>query len=251
MASNLKTFITNLKAGKGMSKYAFTKTSEFEVAMFFNGYGGVNNFSQIVHEHNHLGIPTTISKDIDATLAMDINYYVNTVDLANLVHGGKIIELSKAYGETNPGITDTVLANSMVIPQETELKMSLFDTQISFIDSLIVPWMYINGSPTSTLPNLPNLKSYNLTLTADIFVYLYVMSGKEHKKNVFRTYVFRKCKPVAITTPNVTHEEAKINMRDVHFAFSNMEIILPSHVDAQPEAPQADDQKIDAFRETI
>lgn len=249
--SNLKQFVSNLSSASKGQQYAFAKTNEFEVELFFNSNIS-ESFWEITKSFNHNGILPGLINGIDqGSMISDINYYVNEVKLANLEQSGKVINIGSKFKDgINPGINENILDNGTVVPQNNyELDLVFLDTEKSFVDSIIYPWMYFNASPVATVPsNDTFIKSHSQILTANINVNMY--TNIDGIKTIYRTYVFNKCLPIAASTPDFTHENAKFILRDVKFAFSGMSISNFSRYDAS-EAIKTIDSKINSLGSTI
>lgn len=226
MGNLLREFVNNLKAAEGSAlsqgmRYRFSRTTDFHLTVFFN-----NPFTDlddnIFMAYYKLGMPyEELLAFSDFT--KDVNFYLDSIDLPNIEHGGEgIIKLGELYGEVNPGVTKTVLKNSMVLPQEGTFTVKFLDTQISIIENFFLAWMYMNAAPIQFVPSSIDaaaIKSFTQTLTATFDVDL--IHKLNDTENTYRRYRLTDVKPVNIDTINYTHNTVENAVRAVKFAFSD------------------------------
>lgn len=248
----LRDFVGKVKNLKAKDKYTFTKTIDFSISAVFNGSYFADAYT------NYYGLSSDLYNNrFDPFLIEELDYYIVKTDLPNLTHGNKFINIGGLYEKDNMGINSVILSNSMVIPQEYELKMSFRDTKTSLFEGLFLPWMQYNASPRGEIPHQEDflieedvssindyyyedpikkmikeqqqkdtetaIKSFRQTLTANISIDMHCFKNNSTVQ-VYRTYTFVNAFPVAITNPNFDENKSELITRDVHFAFSYIDV---------------------------
>ena len=171
-----------------------------------------------------------ISKFLDQGVAdKDWDFYLKSIDLPNIQYGsGRTESLDEgqntAYG---PGMNYALNSNGSVTTDEQEFTCIFYDTELSFIDGFLIPWMQDIANPrvrifgatvASGSTYYPESTKFNYYGT----IILYQISSVTG--SIVREWRLRNCRPKIINTPDFDKEKsAEYMTREVVFIFDRLE----------------------------
>lgn len=173
-----------------------------------------------------------ISKFLDKSVAdKDWDFYLKSIDLPNIQYGsGRTESLDEgqntAYG---PGMNYALNSNGSVTTDEQEFTCIFYDTELSFVDGFLIPWMQDVANPRvrvfDTATALKSNSTYYSNSTKFNYygtIILYQISSVTG--SIVREWRLRNCRPKIINTPDFDKEKsAEFMTREVVFIFDRLE----------------------------
>lgn len=161
----------------------------------------------------------------------DWDFYLKSINLPNIQYGsGRTESLDEgqntAYG---PGMNYTLNSNGSVTTDEQEFTCIFYDTELSFVDGFLIPWMQDVANPRvrvfDTSTALKSGSTYYSNSTKFNYygtIILYQISSVTG--SIVREWRLRNCRPKIINTPDFDKEKsAEYMTREVVFIFDRLE----------------------------
>lgn len=161
----------------------------------------------------------------------DWDFYLKSIDLPNIQYGsGRTESLDEgqntAYG---PGMNYALNSNGSVTTDEQEFTCIFYDTELSFVDGFLIPWMQDVANPRvrvfDTSTALKSNSTYYSNSTKFNYygtIILYQISSVTG--SIVREWRLRNCRPKIINTPDFDKEKtAEYMTREVVFIFDRLE----------------------------
>lgn len=201
---------------------------------FISEYESENNIknSNDTSEQKYFIHGDYIKKFLNTGVAdKDWDFYLKSIDLPNIQYGsGRTESLDEgqnaAYG---PGMNYALNSNGSVTTDEQEFTCIFYDTELSFVDGFLIPWMQDVANPRvrvfDTTTALKSNSTYYSNSTKFNYygtIILYQISSVTG--SIVREWRLRNCRPKIINTPDFDKEKsAEFMTREVVFIFDRLE----------------------------
>jgi hypothetical protein len=179
---------------------------------------------------------TTIQTKRDELLSIHDNSFLGKASAPVCLFANGILlpqeNLSVARGDTqNGGIISGLISSNRT--QQTPLKITFLETDASFIDFIIRPWIILT-SHMGLIARGPNT-----TVKTDITAFFYSKRGDNGNVNIRKVYNFYGCAPVGINDSGYAKHDwgrSDVTVAGVDWAYNYYTVANLNNVNNQPTA---------------
>lgn len=250
-AHTLRNFISKITVGEldNQPKHEYTFIHEYEFMVSFSLANGINftGIKQIIDEkwknHEKTDVkdingtelffskpPDYIEKFLDSSFQeQNWDFYLKSIDLPNITYGsGRAESLDDGNNMSySPGFDHTLISNGAVTTDEKEITCIFYDSELSFVDGFIIPWMQDVANPRATLYQTIDADKkfvFNGSAKFNYYGTIIIFQISSVTGSIVREWRIRNARPKIVNTPDFDKEKGnEIMTREVVFAFDRLE----------------------------
>lgn len=254
-AHTLRNFISKITVGEldNQPKHEYTFIHEYEFMVSFSLANGISftGIKKIIeakwenHEKTDVKSiksdnkdtklsfsrpPDYIEKFLDSSFQeQNWDFYLKSIDLPNITYGsGRAESLDDGNNVSySPGFDHTLISNGAVTTDEKEITCIFYDSELSFVDGFIIPWMQDVANPRATLYQTIDSNNkfvFNGSAKFNYYGTIIIFQISSVTGSIVREWRIRNARPKIVNTPDFDKEKGnEIMTREVVFAFDRLE----------------------------